>query len=117
MFQWFPVESSLLAAMILVCFACQINEQSSLSLSTRSILTSQSLPLSLSSIPCSSGNDLFEANEELFFARRSIDKVKIFSFLSKMIGAGIFFECLIVALLFCFNLYHFVENINNEELK
>ncbi|CAG9537035.1 unnamed protein product [Cercopithifilaria johnstoni] len=83
MFHWFPVEPSLLSATVLVCFACQISEQSSLSLSSLSIvssLISPNLPMSsLSSliVPCSSGNYLSEVNQELFFAKRSIDKKRL----------------------------------------
>ncbi|KAL3986288.1 Transforming growth factor beta like domain family protein [Acanthocheilonema viteae] len=83
MFHWFPVEPSLLAATILVCFASRISEQSSPSLSPLSIvssLISSNLPMSSlapSVVPCSSGNYLFEVNEQLLFASRLINKKRL----------------------------------------
>ncbi|VDK74754.1 unnamed protein product [Litomosoides sigmodontis] len=81
MFHWFPVEPSLLAATILTCFACQSSEQSLASFSSLSIVSSlifPNLPMSslssLSAVPCYFRNYLFEVNEELFFASRSVDK-------------------------------------------
>ncbi|EFO25184.1 hypothetical protein LOAG_03298 [Loa loa] len=77
MFQWFPVEASLLAAVILISFACPIHERSLSSLPSRSFLLSSNLSLSsltsLLSSSSPSGNYLFEANE-LFSATRSIEK-------------------------------------------
>lgn len=82
MFHWFPAEASLLAATVLICFACEITEQSPPSLSIVSSLISPNLPMSslssLSAVPCCFRNYLFEVNEELFFASRSFNKVKIF---------------------------------------
>ncbi|KAM3716667.1 Inhibin beta A chain [Dirofilaria immitis] len=65
---------------IIGCFVCQINESSSPSLSPLLLLSSSRFPnlplssLSSSSVPCSSDNHLFRANDQFFFASRSINK-------------------------------------------